>query len=195
MLHVILLYGFRELLPVTHWREFCRNGWHAASSRLVGFHISIIKPPASKNKRKLNDGFEPLTFKQDDVRRMTAKEQREDLLRILIAGLQRKLNLPQTTTNPQAARPRNKVADESVQPPQPPLPDRPQEICKFHSVMVIISEELLAERWFCSVSRIQRWRSQKIGPPYIKMMGRILYRVSDIEAYEQSCLVIPGKEK
>ncbi len=61
--------------------------------------------------------------------------------------------------------------------------------------MVIISEKLLAERWFCSVSRIQRWRYQKIGPPYIKMMGRVLYRVSDIEAYEQSCLVLPSAEK
>jgi hypothetical protein len=146
-------------------------------------------------KRKPNDGYEPLTFKQEDVRKMTAKEQVEDLLRILIAGLQRKLNLPQTTTHPQAARPRKKGPDQVVQSPPPASPDRPQEICKFHSVMVIISEELLAERWFCSVSRIQRWRSQKIGPPYIKMMGRILYRVSDIEAYEQSCLVIPGKEK
>ena len=154
-----------------------------------------MKTPPSKNKRKPNDGYEPLTFKQDDVRKMTAKEQGEDLLRIVIAGLQRKLNLPQTTTHPQAARSRKKGADQTVQPQPTPPPDRPQEICKFHSVMVIISEELLAERWFCSVSRIQRWRSQKIGPPYIKMMGRILYRVSDIEAYEQSCLVIPGKEK
>jgi hypothetical protein len=58
-------------------------------------------------------------------------------------------------------------------------------------VMVIISEELLAERWFCSVSRILRWRSENIGPAYLKMGGRILYRVSDIEAYEQYRLVIP----
>lgn len=50
--------------------------------------------------------------------------------------------------------------------------------------MVIISEELLAERWLYLVPHIQRWRSQKIGPPYIKMMGRILYRVIDLEAYE-----------
>jgi hypothetical protein len=154
-----------------------------------------MRPPASKIKRKPNDGFEPLTFRQDEIKKMTPKEQGEDLLRILIAGLQRKLNLPQTTTYPQAARPRKKGVDESAQPPHHPSTDRPQEICKFHSVMVIISEELLAERWFCSVSRIQRWRSQKIGPSYIKMMGRVLYRVSDIEAYEQSCLVIPGAEK
>jgi len=155
-----------------------------------------MKPSTKTTKRKPSDGYEPLIFKYDDVRKMAAKEQGEYLLRILIAGLQRKLGLPQTTMHPQPARPRKVGANRPKQLPPPPLqPERYQEICKFHSVMVIISEELLAERWFCSVSRIQRWRSQKIGPPYIKMMGRILYRVSDIEAYEQSCLVIPGAER
>ena len=79
-----------------------------------------MKPPTSKNKRKPNDGYEPLTFKQDDVRKMTAKEQGEDLLRILIASLQRKLNLPQATTYPQAARPRKTETDQPVQPSPPP---------------------------------------------------------------------------
>ncbi|MDP2171889.1 MAG: hypothetical protein Q8J96_15875 [Rhodocyclaceae bacterium] len=46
-----------------------------------------MKPPASKNKRKPNDGYEPLAFRQDDVRKMTANEQGENLLRILSAGL------------------------------------------------------------------------------------------------------------
>jgi hypothetical protein len=156
-----------------------------------------MKPPSKTPKRKPNDGYEPLTFQHDDDRKMTAKEQGEDILRILIAGLQRKLGLPQTTTQPQAVSPRKSVSDQSDQrqPPTPAQPERPPELCKFHSVMVIISEELLAERWFCSVSRIQRWRSEKIGPPYLKVMGRILYRVSDIEAYEQSCLVIPGADR
>lgn len=156
-----------------------------------------MKPSTKTTKRKPSDGYEPLTFNYDDVQKMAAKEQGEDILRILIAGLQRKLGLPQTTTHPQAARPRKSAANQSDQrlPTAPSQPERPPEICKFHSVMVIISEELLAERWFCSVSRIQRWRSEKIGPPYLKMMGRILYRVSDIEAYEQSCLVIPGAER
>jgi hypothetical protein len=148
-------------------------------------------------KYKSNDEYEPLAFKHADERKMTAKEQEEDLLRILIAGLQRKLGVPQTTIHPQSVRSRKSVADQWDQRPVPPPPQpaRLPELCKFHSVMVIISEALLAERWFCSESRIQRWRSEKIGPPYLKMMGRILYRVSDIEAYEQSCLVIPGAEK
>ncbi len=163
----------------------------------VGFAISIMNLPTKKPlKRKPKAPYEPLTFKETDVRRMSAKEQREDILRILIAGLQRKLGLPQTATHPPASNRARKVEADAMdrRPASSPQPDRPPEICKFHSVMVIISEELLAERWFCSVSRLQRWRSEKIGPPYLKMAGRILYRVSDIEAYEQSCLVIPGAE-
>lgn len=103
-------------------------------------------------RRKPNDGCEPLTFKNNEIRKMSAKEEGEDLLRILIAGLQRKLGLPQTTTHPQAARPRKSVADQSDRrlPRISSQPERPPEICKFHSVMVIISEELLAECVFRS---------------------------------------------
>jgi len=72
-----------------------------------------MKPFTKTTKHKPNDGYEPLTFKYDDVRKMAAKEQGEDLLRILIAGLQRKLGLPQTMTPPQASRPRKKVIDKS----------------------------------------------------------------------------------
>jgi len=58
-------------------------------------------------------------FKHDDERKMTAKEQGEGILRILIAGLQRKLGLPQTTMHPQAAHRRKSVADQSDQQPAP----------------------------------------------------------------------------
>lgn len=74
-------------------------------------------------------------------------------------------------------------------------PEKPEQICQFRTVAVIISEKLLAERWYCSIARLQRWRSRKMGPPYVKIGGRILYRISDIEAYEQSCLIIPGLEE
>ncbi len=81
-------------------------------------------------KRKPNDGCEPLTFKNDEIRKMSAKEEGEDLLRILIAGLQQKLGLPQTTTHPQAARPRKSVADQSDRrlPGTSSQPERPPEI-------------------------------------------------------------------
>lgn len=59
-----------------------------------------MTPSTKTTKRKPSDGYEPLIFKYDDVQKMAAKEQGEDILRILIAGLQRKLGLPQTTTHP-----------------------------------------------------------------------------------------------
>ncbi len=38
----------------------------------------------------------------------------------------------------------------------------------------------LAERWQVVESMHERWRSEGIGPIYMKMMGRVRYRLSDI---------------
>jgi hypothetical protein len=48
----------------------------------------------------------------------------------------------------------------------------------------------LADRWrLDSVQTLSNQRSQKIGPPYVKLKtGKILYRVSDILEYERSSL-------
>lgn len=53
----------------------------------------------------------------------------------------------------------------------------------------LLTEEMLAERWVCSVSRLQRWRSMGVGLPYLKIGGKVLYRLKDIEAHEELCLV------
>ncbi|CAI8820268.1 helix-turn-helix transcriptional regulator [Methylococcus capsulatus] len=42
----------------------------------------------------------------------------------------------------------------------------------------------LAERWGVSLATLDRWRSEGIGPVYLKLQGRVLYRQEDIEAYE-----------
>ena len=55
----------------------------------------------------------------------------------------------------------------------------------------LLTEDMLAERWLCSTSRLQRWRVEGVGISYLKIGGRILYRLKDIEAYENSCLVHP----
>ncbi len=31
---------------------------------------------------------------------------------------------------------------------------------------------------------LERWRFQRTGPSYIKVGGRVLYRIEDIEAFE-----------
>jgi hypothetical protein len=47
-----------------------------------------------------------------------------------------------------------------------------------------LSEKLLARRWGFSHRTLERWRHDEIGPAYLKIGGRIVYRLSDIEAYE-----------
>ncbi len=53
----------------------------------------------------------------------------------------------------------------------------------------LLTEKMLADRWVCSVARLQRWRSVGEGPPYLKIVGKVLYRLKDIEAYEEASLV------
>jgi hypothetical protein len=47
-----------------------------------------------------------------------------------------------------------------------------------------LNQRELAERWNLSEATLERWRSMDIGPPYLKLHGRVLYRLADIEAYE-----------
>ncbi len=53
----------------------------------------------------------------------------------------------------------------------------------------LLTETMLADRWVCSVARLQRWRTVGEGPPYLKIVGKVLYRLKDIEAYEEASLV------
>jgi hypothetical protein len=42
----------------------------------------------------------------------------------------------------------------------------------------------LARRWCLSPRTLERWRWLGQGPRYLKIGGRVAYRVEDIEAYE-----------
>lgn len=53
----------------------------------------------------------------------------------------------------------------------------------------LLTEKMLADRWVCSVARLQRWRTIGEGPPYLKIVGKVLYRLKDIEVYEEASLV------
>ncbi|KRB08058.1 helix-turn-helix domain-containing protein [Lysobacter sp. Root690] len=48
-----------------------------------------------------------------------------------------------------------------------------------------LSTEQLAARWGVTVDTIERWRSEGIGPRYIKVTRAIRYRLSDVEAFEE----------
>jgi hypothetical protein len=56
----------------------------------------------------------------------------------------------------------------------------------------LLTEKMLADRWVCSVARLQRWRTVGEGPSYLKIVGKVLYRVKDIEAYEEACSIRRG---
>ena len=51
-----------------------------------------------------------------------------------------------------------------------------------------LNQKQLAERWQISEASLERWRSEKLGPDYLKLHGRVLYRQQDIEAFESRCL-------
>jgi hypothetical protein len=46
-----------------------------------------------------------------------------------------------------------------------------------------------AKRWDVSEATLERWRTEGIGPKYLKLCGRVLYRLVDIEEYESACLM------
>jgi hypothetical protein len=42
----------------------------------------------------------------------------------------------------------------------------------------------LARRWRVSERTLERWRWLREGPQYLKIGGRVVYRLDDIEAFE-----------
>ena len=59
--------------------------------------------------------------------------------------------------------------------------------------VVHLNQQQLAARWHLSEACLERWRSEGIGPTFMKLKGRVLYRQVDIEAYEESCLATSTK--
>jgi hypothetical protein len=77
----------------------------------------------------------------------------------------------------------------------PPLMTNPR-LLQFRSInqAVVMTENnyltqtQLAERWQVTEITLERWRSEGIGPIYMKMMGRVRYRLSDITDFEEDSL-------
>jgi hypothetical protein len=59
--------------------------------------------------------------------------------------------------------------------------------------VVHLNQKQLAARWSCSEACLERWRCEGIGPKFMKLTGRVLYRMVDIEAYEESYLATSTK--
>jgi hypothetical protein len=46
----------------------------------------------------------------------------------------------------------------------------------------------LARRWSLSPRSLERWRWLRRGPDFLKLGGRIVYRLEDVEAFEAAHL-------
>jgi hypothetical protein len=46
----------------------------------------------------------------------------------------------------------------------------------------------LARRWQISPRTLERWRWLQQGPAYLKVGGRVVYRLCDVETYEAAQL-------
>jgi hypothetical protein len=49
-----------------------------------------------------------------------------------------------------------------------------------------LTQSEVARRWRMSPRTLERWRWLGQGPVYLKLGGRVAYRLEDIEAYERA---------
>lgn len=56
-----------------------------------------------------------------------------------------------------------------------------------------LNQKELARRWAISHRTLERWRYTGQGPAFLKLGGRVLYRLADIETFEQSQLQLALK--
>ena len=50
---------------------------------------------------------------------------------------------------------------------------------------VFLTQHELSERWHLSPRTLQGWRLKGIGPTYVKIGSRVLYRRDRVEKYEE----------
>ena len=55
-----------------------------------------------------------------------------------------------------------------------------------------INQVELSRRWRLSPRTLERWRYQGTGPQYLKVGGRVVYRLTDIETFESAQLRASG---
>lgn len=51
-----------------------------------------------------------------------------------------------------------------------------------------LNQRQLADRWDLSEATLERWRSEGIGPVFLKLQGQVRYRIEDIESFEVDSL-------
>ena len=47
-----------------------------------------------------------------------------------------------------------------------------------------LTQDELAKRWRISPRTLERWRWLRLGPQYLKIGGRVVYVLEDVESFE-----------
>lgn len=79
---------------------------------------------------------------------------------------------------------RRKAAVLEAKEPRAAKPARKSSPVVIPPCAEFLSEPMLAQRWYCSRSRLQHWRSTGQGPAFVKLGGRVLYSMADIKEFE-----------
>jgi hypothetical protein len=111
----------------------------------------------------------------DNPSPMTAAGQLDEVGFILAAGIRR---LDPEAPIRQATLPSPAIcqADQTR--------DAIRSISPSGAAAVRFDQKAVARRWGISPRTLERWRWYGTGPRYLKIGGRVLYRLEDIEAYE-----------
>lgn len=51
-----------------------------------------------------------------------------------------------------------------------------------------LNQRQLADRWDLSEATLERWRSEGIGPVFLKLRGQVRYRIEDVKDFELGSL-------
>jgi len=51
-----------------------------------------------------------------------------------------------------------------------------------------LNQVQLSRRWSLSPRTLERWRWERKGPRHLKVGGRVLYRLEDVETFERNGL-------
>lgn len=54
----------------------------------------------------------------------------------------------------------------------------------------LIAPKVLANRWALKTTTLKYWRWSGKGPAFVKIGGRVMYRICDIEKYEKEQVFI-----
>ncbi len=65
-----------------------------------------------------------------------------------------------------------------------PLPARPPGTA---DAALMLTQSDLARRWRKSGRTLERWRVTGVGPEYLRLHGRVLYRLDAVLAFEEAC--------